>query len=133
MKKVMIVDDDPDIIYSIKEGLYTEFEIISAESGMQCLQMLETEIPDIILLDIMMPYMSGWETLDRIRKNKSLRTVPIVFITARTDKNAKNAGCFLGDDYIEKPFKISDLKVRIDRILNSKNTADSKQEGALNI
>jgi putative two-component system response regulator len=124
MKKVMVVDDDPDIIYSIREGLYTEFEIICADSGMQCLKMLETEIPDIILLDIMMPMMSGWETLDRIRKNPSYRDIPIVFITARTDKNAKNAGGFLGDDYIEKPFKISDLKLRIDRIIYEKNTTD---------
>jgi DNA-binding response OmpR family regulator len=133
MKKVMVVDDDPDIIYSIREGLYTEFNIISAESGMQCLRMLETEIPDIILLDIMMPHMSGWETLDRIRKKQSLRNIPIVFITARTDKNAKNAGGFLGDDYIEKPFEINDLKVRIDKILNTKNTTNYKQKDTLKI
>jgi CheY-like chemotaxis protein len=124
MKKVMVVDDDPDIIYSIREGLYTEFEIICAESGMQCLQMLKTDIPDIILLDIMMPAMSGWETLDRIRNNPSYRNIPIVFITARTDKNAKNAGSFLGDDYIEKPFIMSDLKKMIDRILFKKNSID---------
>jgi DNA-binding response OmpR family regulator len=118
MKKVMVVDDDPDIIYSIREGLYTEYDIICADSGLQCLRLLETVIPDIILLDIMMPYMSGWETLDRIREKQSLRDIPIIFITARTDKNAKNAGGFLGDDYIEKPFAISDLKLRIDNFLN---------------
>ena len=121
----MVVDDEPDIIYTIKEGLYTEYEILSAESGKQCLKILETEIPDIILLDIMTQDMSGWETFNKIRKNPSLRNVPIVFITARTDKIAKEAGCFLGDDYIEKPFKISDLKVRIDKILKTKNTIDS--------
>ena len=122
----MVVDDEPDIIYSIKEGLYTEFEILSAESGKQCLKILETELPDIILLDIMMQDMSGWETFNEIRENPSFRTIPIVFITARTDEIAKDAGCFLGDDYIEKPFEISDLKVRIDKILKTKNTTDSK-------
>ena len=66
MKKVMVVDDDPDIIYTIKEWLNTEYEVISAESGKQCLQILETEIPDIILLDIMMRDMSGWETFKKI-------------------------------------------------------------------
>ena len=126
MRKVMVVDDEPDIIYSIKEGLYTEFEILSAESGKQCLKILETELPDIILLDIMMQDMSGWETFNKIRENPSFRTIPIVFITARTDEIAKDAGCFLGDDYIEKPFEISDLKVRIDKILKTKNTTDSK-------
>jgi len=118
----MVVDDDPDIIYSIREGLYTEYEILCAESGKQCLKILETEIPDIILLDIMMPYMSGWETFDRIRKNTSLRNVPVVFITARTDKNAKESGSFLGDDYLEKPFAINDLKSIIDKILRNKKT-----------
>ncbi len=124
MKKLMVVDDDPDIIYSIREGLFTEYEIICAESGKQCLKILETEIPDIILLDIMMPYMSGWETLNQIRKNTSLRNIPIVFITARTDENAKEAGGFLGDDYLEKPFTINDLKSRIDKIFRMKNISD---------
>jgi DNA-binding response OmpR family regulator len=113
----MVVDDDPDIIYSIKEGLYTEFEIISAESGKQCLKIIETEIPDIILLDIMMQDMSGWETFNQIREKPLLKNVPIVFITARTDETSKNAGSFLGDDYIEKPFTINDLKTRIDRLI----------------
>ena len=126
MKKIMVVDDDPDILYSIREGLYTEFEILSAKSGKQCLKIMETEIPDIILLDIMMQDMSGWETFNNIREKSLLKNVPIVFITARTDESAKNAGSFLGDDYIEKPFEINDLKLRIDKILNSKNTADSK-------
>ena len=122
----MVVDDDPDIIYSIREGLYTEYEIISAESGKQCIKILETEIPDIILLDILMPDMSGWETFDKIRENSSFRNVPIVFITARRDDTAKNTGHFLGDDYIEKPFEINDLKARIDKLLKTKNTTDSK-------
>jgi DNA-binding response OmpR family regulator len=122
----MVVDDDPDIIYSIKEGLYTEFEIICAESGKQCLKIMETEIPDIILLDIMMQDMSGWETFNQIREKPLLKNVPIVFITARTDETSKNAGSFLGDDYIEKPFTISSLKARIDKILNNKNTTDSR-------
>ena len=68
MKKVMIVDDDSDVVYSIKEALYTDFEIISAESGKQCLKILETKIPDIIILDIMMPDMSGWKTFDKIKE-----------------------------------------------------------------
>ena len=123
----MVVDDDPDIIYSIKEGLSPDFEILSAESGQQCLQILKTEIPDLIILDILMQGMSGWETFNRIRENPSLRTVPVVFITARIDETSKNAGSFLGDDYIEKPFGINDLKSRIDKILRTKNALDSKK------
>ena len=121
VKKIMIVDDNPDIILSIKGGLEAvadDYEIIGVESGEKCLELLETETPDLILLDIMMPEMSGWETFDKLKGNASWGKIPVVFLTARTDKVAKNAGGFLGDDYIEKPFEIAELKRRIDEITN---------------
>jgi len=120
MKKIMVVDDNPDIILSIKSGLEVvagDYEIIGAESGEKCLELLETEIPDLILLDIMMPEMSGWETFDKLKGNESWGKIPVVFLTVRTDRVAKNAGGFLGDDYIEKPFDVDNLKGRIDKIL----------------
>jgi len=121
VKKIMIVDDNPDIILSIKSGLEfvaSDYEIIGAESGEKCLELLETETPDLILLDIMMPEMSGWETFDKLKGNASWGKIPVVFLTARTDRVAKNAGGFLGDDYIEKPFEIAELKRRLDEITN---------------
>jgi DNA-binding response OmpR family regulator len=72
----------------------------------------------LILLDIMMPGMSGWEVFKSLRENPSWEKIPVVFLTARTDNIAKNAGSFLGNDYIEKPFKLPELKERIDKILN---------------
>jgi DNA-binding response OmpR family regulator len=66
----------------------------------------------------MMPELSGWKTFDLIKGNDSWKNIPIVFLTARTDNVAKNAGGFLGEDYIEKPFEIKDLKERIDKILS---------------
>ena len=62
--------------------------------------------------------MSGWETFDRIKENPSWMNIPIFFLTARTDRVAKNAGGFLGDDYIEKPFEITELKRKIDTVIN---------------
>ncbi len=121
VKKIMIVDDNPDIILSIKSGLEVvagDYKIIGAESGEKCLELLKTETPDLILLDIMMPEMSGWETFDKLKGNASWGKIPVVFLTARTDRVAKNAGGFLGDDYIEKPFEIAELKRRIDEITN---------------
>ena len=121
VKKIMIVDDNPDILLSIKNGLEVvagDYEVIGVESGEKCLELLETETPDLILLDIMMPEMSGWETFDKLKGNASWGKIPVVFLTARTDKVAKNAGGFLGDDYIEKPFEIAELKRRIDEITN---------------
>jgi len=123
VKKIMIVDDNPDIIFSIKSGLEVvegNYEIIGAQSGEKCLELLETETPDLILLDIMMPEMSGWETFDKLKGNASWENIPVVFLTARTDRIAKNAGGFLGDDYIEKPFEIAELKRRVDEITNRK-------------
>ncbi len=121
VKKVLVVDDNPDVIFSVKNGLenYDKNYIIKGvESGKKCLEFLENEIPDLILMDIMMPEMSGWKTFDKIKENVSWKDIPIVFLTARTDRVAKNAGGFLGEDYIEKPFEIKDLVQRINKILN---------------
>jgi len=121
VKKVMIVDDDPGVIYTVKngiEGLDKDYEITTVKSGQDCLNLLkDNKIPDLILLDIMMPEMSGWETYNKIKENNIWKNIPVVFLTARTDRIAKEAGGFLGDDYIEKPFKVPELKERIDKIL----------------
>ena len=128
VKKIMIVDDNPDVIYTIKSGIEKidkNYHIYGVESGEECLQLLQNnQIPDLILLDIMMPQMSGWETFDNLKENPQWKNIPVVFLTARSDRVAKNAGKFLGEDYIEKPFKIQDIKNRLDTVLsqNKKNT-----------
>lgn len=123
-KTVLIVDDESDIILSVQQGLESlnaDYEIVCAESGKECIKLLKNnQIPDAILLDIMMPEMSGWETYNRIKENQSWKDIPVVFFTARTDRIAVNVGGFLGEDYIEKPFEIKDLKKRIDIVLNNK-------------
>lgn len=119
-KKILVVDDNPDIIIAVKNGLESisnDYEVLGAESGMKCLEMLKTDNPDLVLLDIMMPEMSGWETFDKIKGNQTWGNIPVIFLTARTDNVAKKAGGFLGDDYIEKPFKIDELINRIEQIL----------------
>ena len=122
-RTIIVVDDNPDLTLSVKHGLEDldgEYNIIEADSGEKCLKLLErSQIPDLILLDIMMPGLSGWELFDVIRENKSWKEIPIVFLTARTDDIARNAGKFLGRDYIEKPFDMVDLKNRIDQVLQS--------------
>ena len=125
MKKIMLVDDEKDQIFTIKTALEDkygkEYEVISAYSGAECFKLLKNnEIPHLILLDIMMPEMSGWEVFNKLKANKSWKDIPVVFLTARTDEIAENAGGFLGDDYIEKPVKAEELKIRIDKILINK-------------
>ncbi len=123
VKKIMIVDDDPSIRYTLKNGfeLYEKYNVTTVESGFQCLDMLHNnQIPDVILLDVMMPEMSGWETFNKIKANSAWKDIPIIFLTARTDTVAKQAGGFLAEDYIEKPAKIPDIKERIDKVLFKK-------------
>ena len=117
----MVVDDDVGVIYTVKHGIEdadSEYEIITVNSGKDCLKYLEgNELPDLILLDIMMPEMTGWETYQKIKENDLWRKIPVVFLSARTDRIAREAGGFLGEDYIEKPFQVPELKARIDKIL----------------
>ena len=123
MKKIMEVDDDPYQTFTIKktlERLDNKYEVIQAYGGIQCFEFLNNnKIPDLILLDIMMPEMNGWTVYKKLKANKDWKDIPIIFITARTDQIAKNAGNFYGEDYIEKPFDMSDLKKRIDKILQN--------------
>lgn len=121
VKKIMICDDDPGVIFTVKTGIENldpGYKITAVNSGRSCIELLEKEkLPDLLLLDIMMPDMSGWETYQKIRETYSNKELPIVFLTARTDRIAKDAGGFLAEDYIEKPFKVPELKERIDKIL----------------
>ena len=123
MKKIMLVDDEQDQIFSVKTGFEQEYakeyEIIPAESGKKCFELLEKNVkPDLILLDIMMPDMDGWEVFDKLKANQSWKNIPIIFLTARSDGLATNAGAMIADDYIEKPIDIKELKTRIDNVLN---------------
>jgi len=78
-------------------------------------------MPDLIILDIMMPGMNGWETFYKIREHESWSQIPVIFLTARTDSIAEDAGSFLGDDYIEKPYQIEDLKNKIQKVMDKKS------------
>ena len=130
MKKIMVVDDDQNNRLTLKQALENmdaEYKVTTAANGVQCLELLENnEIPDLILLDIMMPKMSGWETFKYLQENPLWKNIPVFFLTARTDRVAKNAGGFLATEFINKPFDIDDLKQRIDKVL--KNTRNIGKE-----
>ena len=121
----MLVDDEKDQIFCIKTGFEElfgkEYSIIPAESGEQCFKLLENNvIPDIILLDIMMPNMNGWEVFDKLQANKLWKDIPVVFLTARSDGFAEHAGGLIADDYIEKPIDMKELKIRIENVLKKR-------------
>ena len=123
-KKIMVVDDEPDVAFTVEYNLNkadNSYDISHVNNGKQCIELLENkQIPDLILLDIMMPEMSGWEVYKKLKENPDWKKIPVVFLTARNDLVAKKAGSFLGDDYIEKPYDPTDLKKRIDKLLDGK-------------
>jgi two-component system alkaline phosphatase synthesis response regulator PhoP len=121
-KKIMVVDDDIALTKTIKFMLEdsNNYNVISANSGFECLQKLKNnDIPDLILLDIMMPEMNGWQVLEKIKENDNWKNIPIIILTARTDDLAKNASNFLADDFIEKPYTDKILKGHIQKILEN--------------
>jgi DNA-binding response OmpR family regulator len=125
IKTILVADDNVDVVESLKygfENMTKEYRVIEVENGKQCLNILQNnQTTDLIMLDIMMPEVSGWETFNKLKEHNEWRKIPVMFLTARTDRLAKNAGKFLGDDYIEKPFEINDVRKRVNNILENKN------------
>jgi CheY-like chemotaxis protein len=121
-KKILLVDDEPNILYTVKIGLEEisdRYEVTGVNGGRECFEFLKKgDRPDIILLDIMMPEIDGWQVFAKLKENPEWREIPIVFITAKTDEYSKGFGKLSADDYIEKPFEIKDLEERINKILN---------------
>jgi CheY-like chemotaxis protein len=119
-KTIWIVDDESRILYTVKHGLEAldkEINVKTMDRGQTCLDLLENETPDLILLDLNMPEMSGWLVYDSIRDNQQWNNIPIVFLTARTDEIARKAGKFMADSYLEKPVDIIELKRKIDELV----------------
>jgi len=124
-KTILVVDDFEDNIISIKcvlEDATKEYQVIGVDSGEKCLQVLDGDhLPDLILLDVMMPGMSGWDVAARIKENDRWRAVPIVFLTALEDEMSAGLGLLSSEDYIVKPFDIVKLKECVKRILAARS------------
>ncbi len=91
MTEVMVVDDDPGIRFIVRKTLSKEgYEVTEAKSGDECLEKLKVERPDIILLDIMMPGIDGWETCRKIKDDDELKSIPVVMLTVRGSDSDKS-------------------------------------------
>lgn len=121
-KKVMVVDDEPDILFTVGQVLEAVgYEVIKAKDGQECFSKLDSlpEKPDLVLLDIMMPEISGWDVAAKIKEKPEWKEIPIVFLTAKGDIMSVGMGNLASVDYIVKPFDIEDLKQRVEKILNT--------------
>lgn len=115
-ERILVVDDEPRFVRLVEANLQTEgFEIIKAKNGQQALDMAIAEKPDLILLDVMMPEMDGFQACERIRE---FSTVPIIMLTAKGDEDQRVRGLNIGaDDYIVKPFSATELLARVRAVL----------------
>ena len=112
MTCILLIEDNHNLREEIVNVLELEcFEVVEAENGRVGLTRLEEGLrPDLVLCDLMMPDMDGFETLKAIRANPQTHTLPVIVLTARDDEECRTKGSELGaDDYVTKPFKIPDL------------------------
>ncbi len=125
--KIMVVDDDSNIcellrLYLEKEG----FETVIASDGAKAVAMFDTEKPDLMLLDVMMPRLDGWQVCREIRKKSSC---PIIMITAKGEVFDRVLGLELGaDDYVVKPFETKEVIARIKAVLRRSGAGEAKRE-----
>ena len=134
--KILIVDDDRAMLDMMKQTLGPYYEVLSAASGSEALRLLRsagtagTEIPDLILLDIDMPCMNGYEVLERMNGDEALKKIPVVFLTGLTDEQAEMKGLSQNVlDYLKKPVGMRVLLMRVQHYLNL--TAARSDTGAL--
>ncbi len=115
--KVLVVDDEPDVVELLELTLKSEgFSVISAFDGIAALDLVSTEKPDLVLLDLMMPMMSGYEVCEQIKSNPQTQSIPVICVTSAHTPDARARSLQLGAaDVITKPFYPSELIARIKR------------------
>jgi len=116
---ILIVDDEPINIDLLRETLKSKYRLIIATRGEQAYSLAVSKKPDLILMDVMMPGMDGFEACEKIKENPETNHIPIVFVTALNEVEDKSVGYEMGgSDYITKPFEMSDVLTCIETHLN---------------
>ena len=128
MARILIVDDEPEIVRGLEDNLRFEgYQTAAATNGETALALALSDAPDLILLDIMMPRMSGWDVCRALR-NKGIE-VPVIMLTARGEEIDRVRGLELGaDDYITKPFSLRELLARVRAVLRRPGPRDRFEE-----
>ncbi|BDG09333.1 response regulator [Anaeromyxobacter paludicola] len=129
MPSVLIVDDERDLVSLLDFNLrQAGFETLLAQSGEEALGWLRRRVPDLILLDLMLPDVSGVEICRKVKTDPRTRAVPVVMLTARSDEVDRVVGFELGaDDYVTKPFSVRELVLRVKAVLRRAAAAPAEQ------
>ncbi len=128
LTKILLVDDNPKFLEDVLP--FYGYEVKCAHDGVECLEILNSdELFDLVLLDIMMPQMDGWETLKNIRKTPICKDIPVIMLTAVNEDQKMVTGLKIGaDDYIVKPFVLPNLLARIEAVLRRSKTIQNKSQ-----
>lgn len=128
LTKILLVDDNPKFLEDVLP--FYGYEVKCAHDGVECLEILNSdELFDLVLLDIMMPKMDGWETLKNIRKTPICKDIPVIMLTAVNEDQKMVTGLKIGaDDYIAKPFVLPNLLARIEAVLRRSRTIQNKSQ-----
>lgn len=130
MTRVLVVDDEPNILLSLEFLMQQAgFDVDTAEDGERALASVAEKTPEVILLDISLPGISGFDVLERLRADPAHATTPIVMLTAHGREVEREKGLALGaDDYITKPFSTRDLVEKVQALLASQKGSSPEQE-----
>ncbi|OQY00784.1 MAG: hypothetical protein B6I20_08225 [Bacteroidetes bacterium 4572_117] len=127
--RILIVDDEPINILLLESLFKNKYQTDSAENGLEAYNKIEENLPDLVLLDILMPHMDGFETLKKIKSNKHLSNVIVIMVTAKVEKDDVKKAMLLGaDDYIKKPIDATELYTKIDIHAKLKKNRDTLVE-----
>lgn len=124
VRTVVCIEDELEMIELVKLILGRHnFDVIGAVGGQQGLNKIEEVQPDLVLLDLMMPEMDGWEVYQKMKASDSMRDIPVIVVTAKAQSIDRVLGLHIArvDDYITKPFGPQELLESVERVLNSKN------------
>jgi len=118
-KKILVVDDEKDLTALVSLHMkMAGFEVLTANNGEKALDLSREEKPDLIILDLMLPKIDGWEVCKRLRQDPGISNIPVIMLTARAETEDKLKGFEAGaDDYVTKPFSPRELVARVKRVL----------------
>lgn len=118
-KKILLVDDEPDIVRTMSLLLRMQgYDVVTAESGNECIQKAYRNPPDLVILDVVLPDRDGFEIAEMLKKDSLCKKLPIILITAQTQKNDLEAlKKSAADSYLIKPFDLGELKQKIERLI----------------
>ncbi len=126
-KRIVYIEDDLEMIDLVNLILNRRgYQVMGAHGGKNGLDLVNTELPDLVLLDLMMPGMDGWEVYQQLKANEKTRSIPIIIITAKAQDIDRVLGLHIAkvEDYICKPFRPQELLDSVERVMNSGEASD---------